>query len=131
MKEITIGRLLDNNIVIDNPKVGRHHAKIVMDGSGVFTILDLQSTNGTYVNGRKVKGMQTIKPGDRIMVANAPLTANWAAIIEQMQDQDAKPEQESIVQPSGPTRITPPSSVLYDFCKNVDVLFAGRSERLK
>ncbi|MBQ7280651.1 MAG: FHA domain-containing protein [Bacteroidales bacterium] len=129
MKEITIGKLPDNNIVIDNPKVSRHHAKIVMDKLGIYTLVDLQSTNGSYVNGRKVKGSQTIKPGDRIMLANAPITANWAALMEQTPDSDAKPA--PVVQPSTPTRTMPPSSVLYDFDKDVDALFSIHSGRLK
>ena len=60
MKELTIGKLKDNDIVMDNAMVSRHHAKIVMDKAGNCQIMDLQSTNGTYVNGRKVRGSMPI-----------------------------------------------------------------------
>jgi hypothetical protein len=90
--------------------------------------VDLQSTNGTYVNGRKVKGNAPVKPGDRIMVANAPVTANWKAMFDEMPD-DAPATPVKEVEPKSKTVI--PTSVLYDFGRNVDDLFAGRSEQMK
>lgn len=130
MKELTIGKLPDNNIVINNAFVGRHHAKIVMDKGGHFEIVDLNSKNGTYVNGRKVRGSLPIVPGDRIVVANSPLTSDWKSLFEQLPDDDAKPA--TVTQPiTTNKKPVVPSSVLYDFSKDVDVLFAGRSEHLK
>lgn len=52
-KEITIGRDHDNMITIDDPHVSHHHAVIRMRGSE-YILEDLQSTNGTYVNGNRV-----------------------------------------------------------------------------
>lgn len=54
--ETTIGRAEDNDIVIDDPTVSGHHCKIVVEDSR-FTIVDLDSTNGTNVNGSKVSKM--------------------------------------------------------------------------
>jgi pSer/pThr/pTyr-binding forkhead associated (FHA) protein len=54
--ETTIGRGKDNDIVIDDPTVSGHHCKIVVEDSR-FTIVDLDSTNGTNVNGSKVSKM--------------------------------------------------------------------------
>lgn len=130
MKELTIGKLSDNDIVINNAFVGRHHAKIVMDKGGHFEIVDLNSKNGTYVNGRKVRGSLPIVPGDRIVVANSPLTSDWKSLFEQLPDDDAKSA--TVTQPiTTNKKPVVPSSVLYDFSKDVDVLFAGRSEHLK
>lgn len=128
MKEITIGKLSDNNIVITNAMVSRHHAKISMDKDGRCSITDLQSTNGTYVNGRKIRGTVPIKPSDRIMVANAPVTANWKAILDQMPDDTPNSAPQSM--PSAPKTVIP-SSVLYDFSKDVDSLFKGQDEKMK
>jgi pSer/pThr/pTyr-binding forkhead associated (FHA) protein len=50
---ITIGRDQDNDIVIDNLAISRHHAKIVQEGSR-YLIEDLKSGNGTYINDRRV-----------------------------------------------------------------------------
>lgn len=130
MKELTIGKLPDNHIVIDKANVSRHHAKIVLDKGGNFEIVDLQSTNGTYVNGRKVRGSMPIRPGDRIMIATIPLTTNWMELFNQLPDDAPAPSVEP--QPEYVTaNPTIPTSVLYDFSKNVESLFAGRIEQLK
>ena len=76
MKELTIGKLPDNHLVIDN-MVSRHHAKIIMDKGGRFELVDLGSKNGTYVNGRKIRGSQAIRPGDRIVFATSPIPNCW------------------------------------------------------
>jgi pSer/pThr/pTyr-binding forkhead associated (FHA) protein len=50
---VTIGRLPDNTVVIDNPAVSAHHARIFREGDDII-IEDLESTNGTYVNEQHV-----------------------------------------------------------------------------
>jgi pSer/pThr/pTyr-binding forkhead associated (FHA) protein len=51
--EVTIGRKPDNDIVIDNPAVSGHHARIVKQGDE-YLLEDLNSTNGTFLKERKV-----------------------------------------------------------------------------
>lgn len=60
----SIGRSVDNDVVIEMPEISRHHARIDY-ANGVFRIADLNSTNGTAVNGTKAK-VQNIGDGDRI-----------------------------------------------------------------
>ena len=62
----TLGRRPYNDIVIDNLAVSGEHAVLQMAGTEV-TIEDLNSTNGTYVNGKAVK-KQTLQNGDSIEV---------------------------------------------------------------
>ncbi|MEK7287005.1 MAG: FHA domain-containing protein, partial [Elusimicrobiota bacterium] len=50
---LTVGRKEDNDIVIDNPAVSGHHCKIYLQGD-TFFIDDLNSTNGTFVNDKKI-----------------------------------------------------------------------------
>lgn len=50
---ITIGRGDNNSIIINSPKVSRNHARIEWDGAQ-FLIRDLRSSNGTFVNGKRV-----------------------------------------------------------------------------
>jgi pSer/pThr/pTyr-binding forkhead associated (FHA) protein len=50
---LTVGRKDDNDIVIDNPAVSGHHAKITLTGD-TFFVEDLESTNGVFVNEKKV-----------------------------------------------------------------------------
>jgi predicted component of type VI protein secretion system len=49
----TIGRKPDNDIVIDNPAISGHHARIIKRGESYF-VEDLNSTNGTFINDKKI-----------------------------------------------------------------------------
>jgi RsiW-degrading membrane proteinase PrsW (M82 family) len=64
-QEVSVGKTLDNAFVIDDPTVSKHHAKLVWHPTGNFVIVDLNSTNGTYVNGRRV-GENLLKDGFEI-----------------------------------------------------------------
>ena len=68
-REIVIGRSSDLDMVLVEDMVSRKHAKIVTDGK-VVSIQDLGSTNGTFVNGEKVRNVQ-LKDGDRILVGTS------------------------------------------------------------
>ena len=64
--EITIGREIGNSIApVAAEGLSRRHAKIVFR-DGKWTIEDLGSTNGTFVNGKKIDSPAEIKPGDKI-----------------------------------------------------------------
>jgi FHA domain-containing protein len=63
---ISIGRLPDNDIRPNDPAVSRKHAQIKLEGERVL-LEDLGSTNGTLVNGRKVKSC-VLRDGDLVQV---------------------------------------------------------------
>ncbi|MCV7352818.1 BTAD domain-containing putative transcriptional regulator [Mycobacterium parmense] len=65
-----IGRLDDNDIVLDDDDVSRHHAMVVDTGSG-FLITDLRSTNGVEVGGRRIRPSATLTHGDRIRIGSS------------------------------------------------------------
>src|SRR5712691_11466691 len=67
----TIGRLSDNTVIIDNPAVSSHHACVFRDG-GQLVVEDLQSTNGTFVNGTRVS-RQALQHGDVVQVGTHKL----------------------------------------------------------
>ena len=52
---VSIGRLPDNNVVIDNPAVSGRHARVYREGNH-YVLEDLKSTNGTFVNGQRPGG---------------------------------------------------------------------------
>ncbi len=68
---VKIGRVPDNTILIDNPAVSSHHARIFRDADN-FILEDLQSTNGTQVNGQLVS-RHTLKNGDVIGIGKHTL----------------------------------------------------------
>ncbi len=53
-EKITVGRLHDNDIQINDPSVSSHHAEFTLRG-GAYQLTDLDSTNGTYVDGELVE----------------------------------------------------------------------------
>nr|MBN1229367.1 FHA domain-containing protein [Anaerolineae bacterium] len=62
---ITIGRDITNDIVVNDPEVSRHHARLVRTSAG-FEIEDLRSTNGTFINRHRVTTPQPLSNGDLI-----------------------------------------------------------------
>ena len=65
--QIKIGRDEDNDIVIDNAAVSRHHAKIKRAGDG-YVVEDLGSTNGTFVNENRITQQEKLQDGDIVIV---------------------------------------------------------------
>jgi len=64
-QEISVGRDNSNMIAINDVEVSRRHAKVELRGSA-YVIQDLGSTNGTFVNGQRVSGIQVLNPGDTV-----------------------------------------------------------------
>jgi pSer/pThr/pTyr-binding forkhead associated (FHA) protein len=74
----TVGRALDNDIVIESGDISRHHARLELADDQI-RLVDLNSTNGTRVNGKSVRS-QSIRAGDE--VAFGTLTADVLPFIE-------------------------------------------------
>lgn len=62
---VTLGRDITNDITINDPEVSRHHMRLTR-GAGGFTLEDLGSTNGTFVNGQRLTGARPLRDGDMI-----------------------------------------------------------------
>ena len=65
-EELLVGRHPDCDVVLADPSVSRHHARLVYRGSR-WIIQDLQSTNGTILNGNQI-GRSELQPGDRLLL---------------------------------------------------------------
>lgn len=68
-QELTIGRLENNDLVLPKTNVSKHHAR-VQAKDGRFVVADLQSTNGTYVNGRRISGPVALRKGDKVYIGD-------------------------------------------------------------
>ncbi|MBX7082169.1 MAG: FHA domain-containing protein [Nannocystaceae bacterium] len=65
----SVGREEDNDLVLDRVNVSKHHLRFRRHG-GAVEVVDLGSTNGTYVNGRKVGEPRGVRRSDRIYVGD-------------------------------------------------------------
>jgi len=72
-RELTIGRAAENQLVINDPRASSEHAKIVREG-GDYWLIDLRSSNGTFVNEHRVRDLHRLRDGDSITIAATPLT---------------------------------------------------------
>src|SRR5690606_11225637 len=66
--EMLLGRGTDADIVLPERQVSRYHLKILYR-DGRYYLEDLDSKNGTFLNGQQVKGTTSIQDGDEIQVA--------------------------------------------------------------
>lgn len=62
---VTLGRQEDNQIVIDDSMVSRHHARLVWQGNS-YLVHDLGSANGTWVNNQRIQTPTMLRPGDAL-----------------------------------------------------------------
>ena len=68
---VTIGREDDNSIQLNDERVSRFHSKIQEDGDRII-LTDLDSTNGTRVNGRPIQ-LRVLRPGDQVAIGRCLL----------------------------------------------------------
>lgn len=66
---LKIGKADDNDFVVNDPHVSRHHACLIREESGCWLLEDIGSTNGTYVNGSQVV-KKRVTPTDEIKLGN-------------------------------------------------------------
>ena len=70
-RRVVIGRSKDCDIQVADPNVSRRHAEVRQEGSA-YWVVDLDSTNGMEVNGRRLKRAK-LRPGDTITVGSTEL----------------------------------------------------------
>jgi len=69
----TLGRAVENNIVITSKRVSREHARIRREGRRLF-LEDLGSTNGTFLNGERLQSPADLRDGDEIAIGEVTFT---------------------------------------------------------
>ncbi len=89
-----IGRSPENDIVIESDRVSRFHAEIVRDAMG-FTVSDLKSRNGVWVNGDKLTRPERLATGDKLRVGRAEFT------LEILEPRNEPPEYAKVTHDAG------------------------------
>ena len=88
--DYVIGRRSDCQIFVPDMRVSRQHAKLVRDGEG-WTLEDLGSNNGTFINGVRLQSAMQIRHDDEIMIAN-----NRIRVEAREQTAEAQPEPNAV-----------------------------------
>jgi pSer/pThr/pTyr-binding forkhead associated (FHA) protein len=73
----TIGRAAEADFILDAPLLSRVHCRLTADASAQLVVEDLESQNGTFVNGRRIN-RATLKAGDRLTVGRVEFTVQTA-----------------------------------------------------
>ena len=69
---ITVGRATSNTLVLNDLQASRQHARVDLENSA-WSVRDLNSRNGTFVNGQRVT-LQALRPGDQITIGETLLS---------------------------------------------------------
>ena len=72
-ERVVIGRSRECDIRVDDGNVSRRHVELVREGPSEWVVVDLGSTNGTELNGRKVQRRTALDDGDRITIGSTEL----------------------------------------------------------
>ena len=67
--EISVGRVQGNDLMLPKGNVSKRHARLIFR-DGRFIVTDLNSTNGTYVNRRRISQATIVREGDRIYIGD-------------------------------------------------------------
>jgi hypothetical protein len=70
----TLGRSSDNDVVVEDAFVSRRHCAILVHATKGCELHDTASKNGTLLNGNRITGPVTLKPGDEIRISNQKYT---------------------------------------------------------
>ncbi len=105
---LSIGRSSRCDIRLNDHAISRHHADLKLYSDGSIYIEDRGSTNGTFVNGKRVD-RHRLQPGDRLFLASR-ISLDWMAYRRQLQEAGSAPfhpaeHDAAAMRPSGPARL--------------------------
>src|SRR5689334_223284 len=84
--EINVGRVQGNDLMLPKGNVSKHHARLLFR-DGRFIVTDLKSTNGTYVNGRKITQATIVREGDKIYIGDFVIRLDLGGVQPAEQEQ--------------------------------------------
>ena len=67
---VTVGRVDENDVSLPDISISRHHARLQHLGQGAYTLTDLESSNGTFIAGRRLNHPTRVRHGERIQFGN-------------------------------------------------------------
>ena len=115
---VTIGRMEDNDLTIQEVRVSRYHAQL-RAVKGQFILVDLKSTGGTSVNGQKITQV-ALYPGDVISLAGIPVIYGQSPVA-QIQDEEAPEVKDRFRRTEQPTKAVTDSVELANIDNYLDM----------
>ncbi len=129
---LTIGRGEDNDLVVPDPSVSRHHAVVNSDAEGL-KLTDLRSTNGTRVNGQIVRSAR-LSPGDQIGVGPHVVVIDAEEAVARNEQGGLRLQADGVEMRAGEKQILTPTSLAIEPGELVVVIGesgAGKSTLIK
>ena len=117
----TVGRVEDNSFQIAEPSVSSHHCEVLLRGNDVV-VKDLNSTNGTFINGQQITGEGLLKPGQILRLGQVEIRLESGAPTAPAK----KPLDQTMVIPQG-VKLNPDEQKTVSFGK--DSPFAKKSNK--
>jgi pSer/pThr/pTyr-binding forkhead associated (FHA) protein len=74
--EATLGRALGCTIRVPSSEVSRQHCRLRVE-NGIVTVEDLESVNGTFLNGQRVRDIEIVRPGDRLELGSVTFVVEY------------------------------------------------------
>ena len=121
--ELNIGRTQDNDICLPKGSISKRHARIVLKDHR-FIAVDLKSSNGTYVNGRRISMPVIVGPADEICIGDFTLVLEGVDAAAQELEPETEPEPEPEPEPPPPSRwrSSPPLAIAIDLSRTSHLL---------
>lgn len=107
--QITVGRAPDNDVVLDEPNISWHHARI--DASGTPKVVDLRSRNGVRLDDQFVQGSATLGAGSRIGIGRFTLRREGDFLVASDDRGNLRLRAESVAVEAGGKTILNPTSI--------------------
>src|SRR6476660_7475316 len=105
--EINVGRVQGNDLMLPKGNVSKHHARLLYR-DGRFIVTDLKSTNGTYVNGRKIAQATIVREGDKIYIGDFILRIDGGGAAGTEAEPPPGADQSAGIAPPPPIPMGPP-----------------------
>src|SRR5215211_5325572 len=109
--EINVGRVQGNDLMLPKGNVSKRHARLLYR-DGRFIVTDLNSTNGTYVNRRRITQATIVREGDRIYIGDFVLRIELPAGAQSGDEENSREHQRPGEASSGSIR--PPAEAVDD-----------------
>jgi pSer/pThr/pTyr-binding forkhead associated (FHA) protein len=76
---LSVGRIKENHLFLDDESVSKHHASLVMDAAGILRVADIGSTNGTFLNGERIAYGKSyeVKLNDKVGFGDVIVSFAW------------------------------------------------------